>query len=434
MKSRFRKISFLIGGMVILGLVSEAKGFQIKVSEEIFADIYAQMRVFYLNRSEDKEYNYRWNQIQVYKTRFAVRGQINPLVQFYGMLDANENEGYKAKLWEAGIQFSFAPEFIVKVGELRVPFSRHNFVARHDSIVMSSDGNYFLPTQFKDALRAVDPYAGGYRETQPFKRTDFGTVIAGSIKEGLLKYYLGLFNNDRFPENKLWSLSGGFKKVNTLRNQKNKKGLEYDVRLEFTPIFLGFKSEDTVFDPSLRVRQTYLGKKDTMTLGIGYHQEKHLEYINSSVYGSSSLTRKAWAADFSVEKTWGKYIPGMEVGYMYFKDTHLYQTSSSTYKKGGAYTWYLDTHLIYNEKIGFGIPGIGFRYEYIKVDGNYQTKKDLSFERYGVCFSYYLYGAPNKIGVGFDTVKARDALKAYFKNKKYEDSTTTWYVGLYAQF
>jgi len=39
-------------------------------------------------------------------------------------------------------------------------------------------------------------------------------------------------------------------------------------------LFWGFKSEKTVFDPSQRVNQTYLGKMDTMTFGIGYHHEK----------------------------------------------------------------------------------------------------------------------------------------------------------------
>ncbi|MDW8135450.1 MAG: porin [Thermodesulfobacterium sp.] len=434
MKIKFKRVffPFLLGGLVFCSSLKEAQSFQIKVSEETFADMYAQIRVFYLNRDKDKDHNYKWNDFQIYKFRLAIKGQINPLVQFYGMLDANENEGYQAKLWEAGVQFTFAPEFVVKVGELRVPFSRHNFVARHDSVVMSSDGNYFLPSQFKDALRAVDPYVGGYRKDQPFKRTDFGTVIAGSIKDGLFKYYLGIFNNDRFPGNKVWRLTGGF--GNATASPKDKKNFEYDLRLEFTPTFWGFKSEETVFDPSLRVRQTYLGKRDTMTFGLGYHHEKHLEGLNPATYKTSSLTRKAWAADFFVEKTFGKYIPGLELGYMYFDDTHLYQATPTTYKKGDAYTWYVDAHLIYKEKIGFGIPGIGFRYEYVNVDGNFQNKKDLAYDRYGVCFTYYLHGAATKLGIGFDTVKAKDALKAYIKNRKWEDSTTTWYVGLYAQF
>lgn len=452
MKIKFKKVlfPFLLGGLFFCSSLKEAQSFQIKVSEETFADVYFQLRVFYLNRDEDNKYrkedkeynyNYRWNDFQIYKARLAIRGQINPLVQFYGMLDANESEDYQALLWEAGVQLTFAPEFVVKVGELRVPFSRHNFVARHDSVVMSSDGNYFLPSQFKrEILRAVDPYVGGYRKHQPFKRTDFGTVIAGSIKDGLFKYYLGLFNNDRFLDNKIWRLSGGFEKVENiekLKDPRDKKGFEYDLRLEFTPTFWGFKSEDTVFDPSLRVRQTYLGKRDTMTFGVGYHNEKHLEGINPKKYGTSSLTRKAWAADFFVEKTFGKYIPGLELGYMYFDDTHIYATPT-TYKKGDAYTWYVDAHLIYKEKIGFGIPGIGFRYEYVKLDGEFRKgsvyKKDLAYDRYGVCFTYYLHGAATKLGIGFDTVKAKDALKAYLKDRNWEDSTTTWYVGLYAQF
>jgi len=200
-------------------------------------------------------------------------------------------------------------------------------------------------------------------------------------------------------------------------------------------LFWGFKSEKTVFDPSQRVNQTYLGKMDTMTFGIGYHHEKHLEHINKSTYGISSLTREAYAVDFSFEKTFKqKYIIGAEAGYMYFDDTHLYETASGEYKKGDAYTWYGEAHIIYNQKIGFGIPGVGFRYEYVNVDGEYNNEKDLIYRRYGVCLSYYYAGRTNRIGIGFDYVDADDALEAYIKDNNWEESTFTWYVGIYAQF
>lgn len=399
----------------------------------------AQIRAFYLNRDEDKDHNYRNNYFEIYKLRLSAKGEFGKFIQFYGMIDANENEDYAAKLWESAVQFNFLPELIVKIGQTRVPFSRHNFVARHQSPVMSSDGNYFLPSQFKDALKPVNPYEGGYRSSQAFKRNDYEAVIAGSIKEGMFKYYLALANEDRSKSNKVWNLSGGFGEATLASGEsvKDKRGLEYDARIEFTPTMFGFKSEGTVNDPSLRVKQTYLGKMDTMTFGIGYHHEKHLNGIEQSKYSDSSLSRDAWAADFSVEKLLGKYITGLEVGYMNFDNTHFYQTNDG-YEKGGAWTGYLDAHLIYGEKIWLGFPGIGLRYEYINVDGEFKdtegiTKKDLVYQRYGACLSYWLNDA-TRIGLGADYVKAADALKAYFKAKKWEDSTFVWYLGVYAQF
>jgi hypothetical protein len=402
----------------------------------------AQIRAFYLNRDKDEKHDYRNNYFEVYKFRIAAKGEVSKLIQFYGMVDANENESYAAKLWEGAVQFTFLPEFVIKIGELRIPFSRHNFTARHQSPVMSSDGDYFLPSQFKEALSAVDPYVGGYRDTQPFKRTDFGTVIAGSIDEGMLKYYVALANEDRSADKKVWKSSGGWIEGKDFvlapgESVKDKRELEYDARIEFTPTMLGFKSEETVSDPSLRVRQTYLGEMDTMTFGIGYHHEKHLNGADKSTYGSSSLTTDALATDFSFEKKFGEYITGLELGYMYFNDTHFYE-SSDGYKKGDAWTGYADAHLIYGKKIWKGFPGIGVRYEYVDVDGEYKNnegeiKKDLIYQRYGACLSYWFSGV-TRIGIGADYVKADDALKAYIKDKGWKGDTLVGYLGVYTEF
>jgi hypothetical protein len=419
-----------------------------KISPKV--NLSAQIRAFYLNRDKgiysqlgsDTNYDYRSNYFEIYKFRIAAKGEFNKLIQFYGMVDANESEEYAVKLWEGAVQFTFLPELVLKIGQTRVPFSRHNFTARHQSPVMSSDGNYFLPSQFKEALKAVNPYPGGYRTKDPFKRNDFEAVIAGSIKDGLLKYYVALANEDRSASKKVWGLSGGFGDA-TASGLKDKKGLEYDARIEFTPTMFGFKSEETVSDPSLRVRQTYLGKMDTMTFGIGYHHEKHLNGADESKYDSSSLSTDAFAADFSFEKKFGEYITGLELGYMNFDDTHFYQTTDG-YKKGGAWTGYADAHVIYGKKIGMGFPGIGVRYEYVDVDGEYKNsegdiKKDLIYQRYGACLSYWFSDA-TRIGIGADYVKADDALKAYINNNKdkglkgWEDSTLVWYLGVYTQF
>jgi hypothetical protein len=402
-------------------------------------DLSAQIRAFYLNRDKDEMHDYRNNYFEVYKFRLAAKGEVSKLIQFYGMVDANENEDYQVKLWEGDVQFTFLPELVIKIGQTRTPFSRHNFVARHQSPVMSSNGDYFLPSQFKEALSAVNPYVGGYRSSDPFKRTNFETVIAGSINDGMLKYYAALANGDRSESKKVWKSSGGWSSA-TLASGKSvndKKGLEYDARIEFTPTMLGFKSEETVSDPSLRVRQTYLGKMDTMTFGIGYHHEKHLNGADESIYDSSSLSRDAWAADFSFEKKFGNYITGLELGYMYFDDTHFYE-STDGYKKGDAWTSYVDAHLIYGKKIWKGFPGIGVRYEYVNVDGEYTNsegdiKKDLIYQRYGACLSYW-FSDVTRIGIGADYVEAYDALKAYIRDKGWEDSTIVGYLGVYTQF
>jgi hypothetical protein len=301
---------------------------------------------------------------------------------------------------------------------------------------MSSDGYIFLPDQFKEALKAVNPYPGGFRSTDAFKRTNFETVIAGSINDGMLKYYAAIANEDRSASNKVWTLAGGFHSATIDGDVNDKRDLEYDARIEFTPTMLGFKSEETVSDPSLRVRQTYLGKMDTMTFGIGYHHEKHLTGADESIYGSSSLSRDAWAADFSFEKKFGEYITGLELGYMNFDDTHFYETTDG-YKKGDAWTGYADAHLIYGKKIWMGFPGIGVRYEYVDVDGEYRNnegdiKKDNIYQRYGACLSYW-FSDVTRIGIGADYVKADDALKSFIKDRGWRGDTIVYYLGVYTQ-
>ncbi len=424
-------------GALILTSIASSQAFKIKIDKDTFTNISAQVRVFYLNKDKDKSHDYRYNRFQVSKFRIGAKGQINKLIQFYGMLDANydSNTGKNpASLLEAGIQFSFSPKFVVKFGKIRVPFSRHNLTSRYVSPVMSSNGDIFLPDQFKIALKAIKPYPGGYNPSDPFKRTDFGTVIAGYIKNGLFKYYIGIFNGDKSNINKVWTINNGWDNATTTGVVEDKKGVEYDIRVEFTPTFWGFKSEKTPLNAAIRESQTYLGKFDTMTIGIGYHHEEHINSLNKTTYGTSSLTRDAIALDFSVEKKLAKkYITGLQTGYMYFHNTHFYETSPSKYQKANAWTWYLGGHFIYGEKIGMGYPGVGVRYEYIEVDGKYNNKSDLAYDRLGLCFSYW-FSRSTRIATGVDFVRAKDALKEYLKANNYEYSTTDWYIGVFTQF
>ncbi len=435
MKKKFQLLG--LAGIFILSFVVPLFGFQVKIDRDTFVNIATKTRTFYLNEDKDKTHNYRSNRIQVSKVRITGKGQINKFVQFYEIFDTyydrktNENP---SSLEEAGVQFSFCPEFVVKFGKIRVPFSRHNFTARHLSPVMSGNGDSFLPDQFKTILKAIKPYPGRYKASDPFKKTDLGIVIAGYIDNGLFKYYLGFFNEDRSISNKVWTLARGWANATTVESVKDKKGFEYDIRIEFTPTFLGFKSEKTPLYVAMREAQTYLGKFDTFTIGVGYHHEKHLNGLNTATYGMSSLTRHGWDADFSLEKTFAqKYITGLEAGYMNFHNTHLYETAPNIYKKGDSWTWYLGGHLIYGKKMGMGYPGIAFRYEYIEIDGKYHNENNLAYDRYGICFDYW-FSRGTRIAVGIDFVNAKDALKKYLKANHYKYATATWYMGVFTKF
>jgi len=445
---RFRSYKFWL--LIIIGILSfmsNSWAIHIKIDEDSYINLSSLIRVFYLNgdkgpRSFEGEKLtplYRWSHFRIYKARIGATGHLNKLFHFYLMMDANESRGYEAVFWEGAAMFFFRPEFVIKIGQIRVPFSRHNFVARHLSPVMTSDGNIFLPGQFKLILKPANPYAGGYKASQAFKRTDIGIDISGEIKNGMFRYYIGIFNQDWSAENKVWDPDQyqlGFGSAQIIHTLEDKNGFEFDARLEFTPTMFGFKPELTVRDPSQRVKQTYLGKLPTMTFGIGFHTERHIDSLDSQIYGTSSLTRKGWAFDFSFEKKFNEIIPGLEIGYIYLDATHFYKIAPNKYREGDIKTWYIDTHLIYGKKIGIGIPGIGFRYEWVQVDGRYKNESNLTYERYGVCVDYFLKGKSNRIGIGFDYVKAGEALELFIKDHKDllgDDSTFEWYIGVYVK-
>jgi hypothetical protein len=83
-----------------------------------------------------------------------------------------------------------------------------------------------------------------------------------------------------------------------------------------------------------------------------------------------------------------------------------------------------------------GFPGIGVRYEYVNVDGEYtsagETEKDLVYKRFGACLSYW-FSSVTRVGIGVDFVNASDALESYINANGWKDSTSVWYLGVYTQ-
>jgi hypothetical protein len=424
-----------LAGALALGYVADASAVQMKVSDGTWADFGLNMKVWYYHKDKrsDSALDGGWSQnvFDVGQTRVYFTGQVAPLFQFYTELDTNGASG-NTGIGEAGINLAFAKEFQVLVGKIRKPFTR---------VQLTNDYTYLTPQGY-----FLDPQGRLGAIKDALKSADAGLMFHGDLADGMFRYRVGVFNEDRNLNNKLWVGTGGVgwaDEVPTFSKTNDKKGLEWDVRVEFTPTMLGFKPESAATITS-KVADTYLGSKDVLTIGLGYHTEKHSPKITlGDETISGELKRKGWTIDAMFEKKFGALVPNLQIGYISLGKTHYYvDFRKDSVKKGDANIWYVTGQLLYDQYVGFGKPALAFRYEKITGDGQWTdgsvVKKDLTAETFGLAFNYYIKGQAARLSFGFDQTKYKDALKYALKKgdltTKYENSITDWYLNFQIQF
>jgi hypothetical protein len=259
-----------------------------------------------------------------------------------------------------------------------------------------------------------------------------------------------VYNEDRSNATKYWNgnISTGWtdSSRDSAKKINDKKNFEWNARIEFTPTMLGFKPESAATITS-KIADTYLGGRDVLTIGLGYHTETHTPKFSSTV---GDLKRKGWTVDAMFEKKFGNVVPNLQIGYISLSDSHYYKKfldpanlNNYVVKKGDSDIWYVTGQLLFDQVMWLGKPAIAFRYEKITGDGEWANstifkKKDLTAETFGLAFNYYIKGQAARISLGFDQTKYKDALKYFLKRgsstTKYEDSITDWYVYFQSQF
>jgi len=454
-----------LAGALALGYVASADAAQIKVSDETWADFGLNMKIWYYNkdkRGNSTTNNYPgWTQnvFDVGQTKVYFTGQVTPLFQFYTELDTN-GAGVNQIIGEAGINLAFAKEFQVLAGKIRKPFTRAQLVSSYA---------YLTPQGYW-----LDPQGGLGAITDALKNTDGGLMIHGDLADGMFRYRIGVFNENRDAGGKLWvgtdntTHTFGWIGYQTIKEDSdtlfdfkqtpgtkanNLKNFEWNARIEFTPTMLGFKPESAATINS-KIGDTYLGSKDVLTIGLGYHAETHTPKStvvdsDGNQYNLGDLKRKGWTVDAMFEKKYGNLVPNLQIGYISLDNTHYYiDYKKDKIKKGDSDIWYVTGQLLFDQVMWLGKPAIAFRYEKIKGDGQYYyydadtdtdiIKKDLTTETFGLAFNYYIKGQAARISLGFDQTKYKDALKYFLKTPnggvKREDSITDWYLYLQSQF
>ena len=372
------------------------------------------------------------------ETNFAAKlvsigasGQVNKLVYFGILAEAAKKPGLRESfvVRDAFVGLKFADEFRVQAGAMRIPFSR---------ITLTSSYNLLIPTQDDKDIYGkglyIDPIDGlSVRGDAGERNRDAGIVVWGNVAEGMLKYYLGV-SDGRFDkrvgffeyENIICSDTNGDGSIDMINECKlvsknfTKDSLAYTIRLQFTPTMLGFKGET-----GYTLADTYLGKQNVLTFGVGYRTVKAQ---TTGLTRDYSKTAKLWTVDMLYEQKFGDIVPNLQVGYIDAKDVaYCYNPTTRVVCYGKATQIYAQGQLLYDQVVGFGKPALAIRWEQNKnkdrfrFDTNTGGTSPIPGEpkntRVGVFVNYYIKGQDAKISLGVDTVnRNRDSKGANGKN------------------
>lgn len=393
---------------LVLGYGVNSDAFRVNVDEDSWADCTIRGQLSYHNLDErgtlnygeenEKDIDYRQDYFELTEAEFYVKGQINPLVQFFTQwecvyipykLSGEEDTSYKkdrAFMKETGMNFLFAPEFKVRFGRIRIPVSRYHQRSDYKKMIPTDyfhryDVHGIFTGELPNVKLKVDKTALSIREP--------GVLFFGDPFDGMLRYYIGLFNAPN--------------------NDKHYEDLRYTARLAFTPTMLGFKPESSLKGTR---GDSYLGKKDILTIGAGYSNEEIWEDLDNEMY----------AVDAFFEKKYGSIVPDLGVGYIKAEETHRIDG-----KPQDSEFWFAQAQLLYDKVVGFGKPAIAARFERMQSDKAY-LNQDAKSDRFSVCLHYFIKGYNAWISVGLDHMKYKDGAEDFVENEQKEDSVTDWNV------
>lgn len=401
--SRWKILSIAVALVLCYAVNSDA--FRVDVDEDTWADFAVRGQLSYKNYDKRSDtIDYSQNYFELTEAEFYVKGQINDLIQFFTQwecvyiplkLNGEKDTSYKkdrAYMKETGMNFLFAPEFKLRFGRIRIPVSRYHQRSDYGKIIQT-DFFYRYDVHGVFTGNVVDVKKTALNIREP------GVVFYGDPVDGMLRYHIGLFNQPN--------------KKNDLNEDQHYKGLRYTARLAFTPTMLGFKPESSLKGTR---KDSYLGKKDILTIGAGYSKEEIWEGLDNEMY----------AVDAFFEKKFGSIVPNLGFGYIAAKETHKIDN-----KPQDSAFWFVQGQLLYDKVVGYGKPAIAAKFERMQSDKAYDNK-DVMSDRLSVALNYYFKGFSAWISLGLDNVKYKDGAKDYLATTtdKKEDSITDYTLSL----
>jgi len=353
----------LLAMAALMGVATlPAHAWRVNIDQETFADIGFSNIVRGISEGKRTENPNEKSRINFFVPLFNITasGQVNKLVYFSMNAEGGSTSANVAantiRVRDAFIGLKFADEFRVQAGVMRAPFTR---------VALTSTYVQLFPyTPRTDALR-VDPTDV---EAGNFRSRDHGIVVWGNVAGGLVKYYLGITDGDTI----------GF---------INDDGLAYTVRVQFTPVMLGFKPET-----GYTLADTYLGRQNVLSIGVGYR-------VVGRNNPTTNTDTKMLTVDMLYEQKFGDLVPNLQVGFIDKKDVGgvADRKASQLYIQGG---------VLFDQMVGFGKPALAVRLEQNKnerVDAN-PTRDEPKVNRFGVIAHYYIKGQAAKVSLGLDSV------------------------------
>ncbi len=414
MKVKKWKVLGLAGALVLGYAVSSNAGVMLKAGENTYADFGFWTQVKFDTQSKLDEGGKTTYTFDVPDARITIDGKMTKDVEFFSdvVMSASNN----AALEEGGLNIAVMPEFQVRIGKIRVPFTREQLIPSYYSVV--ANGAWWDPqgvfnnSTLMQSGSGIGP-AGLLEDVNP------GVVFHGEIPGGLFKYAVGLFNEEK-------------------RLDYENAGLGVTARIEFTPVMLGFKPA-----PSIETKgwesDTYFGKAgDILTIGLGLMKTTAIDKGASTSLGLNAPDDLK-PFGIGVDAFFEKKLPGapfvldLTGGFVSINDSHFYKNASNQLVKGDTTYYYAQAQGLIDQTFGIGKPAFYFRYEGAKAD-YYDSTNDATYNRFAVGCNYYIKDAAEKVNIGIDHVSYSDGIKNTLTTLNKKDSVTDFYVQLQVMF
>ncbi|NPA41240.1 MAG: hypothetical protein GXO18_03100 [Aquificae bacterium] len=282
------------------------------------------------------------------------------------------------KIVDAFVMLDFAKEVKLYAGAIKVPFELHSGIQSGWSYVMPTGPAYGLK-----GTGAGNPFTNPAAEKIPGSGSRSPQVgIWGKVADGLFKYYL-------------YAVDG------TERDSSTDVKTGYGVRVEFAPTMAGYKGH-----PGYVLKETYLGKQDTLVLGLSYFTQD---------YGSGAKSQKSFGVDLLWEQNFGMVTPNISIGYVNHKDV----AGSSGADVQGIL---LQGQVLFNQNTILGKPAVGVRWAQSDPDVTGVKKAQV----FGVVGQLYVKGVGNRIALSIDNIKDDNAV-APAKDSYTDITLAFWY-------
>jgi len=351
----------LLAMAALMGVATlPAHAWRVSIDRDAFADIGFSTIVRGISEGKKTENPNEKSRINFFVPLFNITasGQVNKLVYFSMNAEGSSTSATltdnRILVRDSFIGLKFADELRVQAGVMRAPFSR---------VALTSAYVQLFPYTPKTAALRVDPTDV---EAGTLRSRDHGIVVWGNVADGLVKYYLGVTDGETI-------------------NFSTDDSLAYTIRVQFTPVMLGFKPET-----GYTVSDTYLGRQNVLSIGFGYR-----------VVGRSGTQKdtKMLTVDALYEQKFGDLVPNLQVGFINKKDAGGFadRKASQLYIQGG---------VLFDQMVGFGKPALAIRLEQNKnekVDSD-PTRDEPKVNRFGVIAHYYIKGQDAKVSLGLDSV------------------------------